>query len=93
MLPGTDMMDRIHKGSEEAQDDDHFAIDGYVVKVPQSSGEEAKIDQLQSCQAVKNLGLYAPPEGSSKPQLQALRDRVDEWTINMKNGHLPTRST
>ena len=93
VLPGTDMMDRIHKGAEEEQDDDHYAIDGYVVKVPQSSGEEAAIDQLQSCQAVKNLGLYAPPEGSSKPQLQALRDRVDEWTMNMKNGHLPTRST
>ena len=52
----------------------------YVVKVPQSSGEEATINRLQLCQAVKNIGPYAPPEGSSKPQLQALRDRVDEWT-------------
>ena len=46
VLLGTDMMDRIHEESEEAQDDDDFAINGYVVKVPQSSGEEAAIDQL-----------------------------------------------
>ena len=92
VLPGTDMMERINEGEDE-EEDEEAEIDGYRVTVPQSSGNSRSIDQLQSCQAVKNLGLFASPEGGSTPQLQALRDRVDEWTINMRNGHLPTRST
>ena len=62
------------------------------MKVPQLSGDAAVITQLQSCQAKKNLGLYAPPEGSSDPQFGAMRDRVDEWTNNIKNSDLPPRS-
>ena len=37
-------------------------IDGFRVIVPQSSGNARSIDQLQLCQAVKNLVLFAPPE-------------------------------
>ena len=92
VLPGTDMMERINEGEDEEEDEVN-ENDGYRVTVPQSSGNNRTIDQLQSCQAVKNLGLFASPEGGSTPQLQALRDRVDKWTINMRNGHLPTRST
>ena len=84
------MMERINEGEDEFTPDD---INGHQVTVPQLTGDAKAIDQLQSCQAVKNLGLYAPPEGGAEPQLQALRDRVDEWTVNMRNGHLPTRST
>ena len=71
MLPGTDMMERINEGEDE-EEDEVDKIDGYRVTVPQSSGNARSIDQLQSCQAVKNLGLFTPPEGGSKPQLQAL---------------------
>ena len=41
---------------------------------------------------MKNLGLYAPPDGSTEPQFSALRERVDEWTNNVANSGLPTRS-
>ena len=67
-------------------------IDDMQMTVPQTDGSNAPIDQLQSCQAVKNLGLYAPPDGSTEPQFSALRERVDEWTNNVANSGLPTRS-
>ena len=68
-------------------------IDNYKLKGPQSSGRPATIDQLQSSQAMKNLGLYTPPDGSSGPQFQAMCDRVDDWTVKMRAGGLPSRST
>ena len=49
-------------------------IDELHLTVPQTNGTDAPIDQLQSCQATKNLGLYAPPDGNTEPQFQALRD-------------------
>ena len=41
---------------------------------------------------MKNLGLYVPPDDSTEPQFSALRERVDEWTNNVANSGLPTRS-
>ena len=76
----------------EREDDGTEEIDSFEMKVPQLGNQEARIDQLQSCQAMKNLGLYTPPDGSSKPQFQALRARVDEWTSDVANSGLPTRS-
>ena len=67
-------------------------IDKLHLTVPQTDGTDAHIDQLQSCQATKNLGLYAPPDGNTEPQFQALRNRVDEWTSDVANSGLPTRS-
>ena len=76
----------------EREDDGTEEIDSLEMKVPQSGNSEASIDQLQSCQAMKNLGLYTPPDGSSEPQFQALRARVDEWTSDVANSRLPTQS-
>ena len=42
-------------------------IDNVRMAVLQTDGSNAHIDQLQSCQAVKNLGLYAPSDGSTEP--------------------------
>ena len=88
-LPGTKL--QVREGGEgvaEVTDE----IDELHLTVPQTNGTDAPIDQLQSCQATKNLGLYAPPDGNTEPQFQALRDRVDEWTNNVANSGLPTRS-
>ena len=60
--------------------------------VPQETGDVTVIEQLQSCQAVKKLGLFAPPEGGMGPQFSAIREKIDEWTTNLRNGHLPTQS-
>ena len=38
-----------------------------LVTVPQASGKAAATDQLQSCQATKNLRLLTAPEGSPDP--------------------------
>ena len=87
VVPGTDMMEDFDEGFEVADE-----VENHQLKVPQLTGDAAVIAQLQSCQAKKNLGLYAPPEGSSEPQFAAMRDRVDEWTNNIKNSDLPPRS-
>ena len=72
--------------------DNHKSIDDFQMTILQATGDTAVIEQLQSCQAMKNLGLYALPEGGTEPQFSAARNRVDDWTINLKNSHLPTRS-
>ena len=82
--PGTTRVDR----GEEDED----PIDALQMTVPQADGREEVITQLQSCQAMKNLGLYAPPEGGSAPQLSVKRDKVDNWTTKMRAGGLPARS-
>ena len=79
-------------GEEDAEDDKEGGLNTMVMTVPQASGKEAAIDQLQSTQASKNLGLYTAPEGSPDPQLEEWRRRVDEWTTNVKNSNLPPRS-
>ena len=83
VLPGTEL-----EPSKETERE----IDAMQMTVPQTNGSNAHVDQLQSSQAVKNLGLYAPPDGSTEPQFSALRERVDEWTKNVANSGLPTRS-
>ena len=87
VVPGTVLFDADHE-------EDHLdPIDHHRMTVPQADGDAVAIEQLQSCQAVENLGLLTPPEGSSEPQLCALRARTDEWINNVRNGGLPTRST
>ena len=44
----------------------------------QTLRKEAVIDQLQSCQALKNLGIFTALEGSPDPQIESLRGRVDK---------------
>ena len=43
--------------------DNHGPIENFQLTVPQATGDVAVIEQLQSCQAVKKLDLFAPPEG------------------------------
>ena len=91
-LPGTYFPPIYEEGEEDPEDDEEGGLNTIVMTVPQASGKEAAIDQLQSTQATKNLGLYTAPEGSPDPQLEEWRRRVDEWTTNVKNSNLPPRS-
>ena len=83
-MPGTVMIDD--------KPDNHNSIDDFQMTIPQATGDAAVIEQLQLCQAMKNLGLYALPEGGTEPQFSAARNRVDNWTTNLRNSHLLTRS-
>ena len=84
VYPGTVQVEQ-----REGEDD---SIDALRMTVPQASGPEVVFTQLQLCQAMKDLGLYTPPEGSSDPHLEAKQDRVDDWTSKMRAGSLPARS-
>ena len=84
VMPGTVMIDD--------DPDNHESIDDFQLTIPQATGDVAVIEQLQSCQVMKNLGMYAPPEGDTEPQFSTLRNRVDDWTTNLRNSHLPTQS-
>ena len=39
----------------------------------------------------KDLGLY-PPDRNMTPQFKSRRDRVDDWTVKIRAGKVPTRS-
>ena len=91
-MPGTYFPPIPEEGEEDPEDDEEGGLNTIVMTVPQASRKEAAIDQLQSTQATKNLGLYTAPEGSPDPQLEEWRRRVDEWTTNIKNSNLPPRS-
>ena len=89
VYPGTEQVERSNEEREFGE-----TIDNFQLKVPQALGTPAAaIDQLQSCQAMKNLGVYTPPEGNCEPQFAAMRAKVDDWTTKMKAGCLPARST
>ena len=84
-MPGTDLADR-------EEDDEDAELDELTMTIPQSNGDAAAIIQLQSSQATVNLGLLAPPDGNPQPQFDVLREKVDDWTRKIKDGHLPARS-
>ena len=76
VYPGTE---KVVRSKEEMEDGK--TIDDFQIKVPQALGAPvATIDQLQSCQAMKNLGVYTPPEGNCAPQFAAMRAKVGDWT-------------
>ena len=88
MYPGTERIERSEDKIEGGE-----TIDDFQIKVPQALGTPAAvINQLQSCQAMKNLGVYTPPEGNCEPQFAAMREKVDDWTTKMKAGCLLARS-
>ena len=68
------------------------ALNELQLTVPQASGEAAVIKQLTHSKAVKNLGLFAQPNGVNEPHLNQVRQRVEEWTALINEGDLPTRS-
>ena len=83
-MPGTAMV--------EDDPNNHNPINNFQMIVLQATGDATVIEQLQLCQAVKNLGLFTPLEGGLGPSFSSMRDRVDKWATKLRNGHLPRQS-
>ena len=60
--------------------------------VPIVNGDITAINRLKSSEAVKNLGLFARPDGNNSPHMEQMRTRMETWTTKVKNDTLPTRS-
>ena len=78
---------------ESDEEDQEEAMDKLPpLTVPLANADAAAIKYLQSTEAVKNLGLFACPDGSTNVQLTRMQDKVEDWTKLVKNGYLTTRS-
>ena len=60
--------------------------------VPQLTGDAKAIQLLKLSEAVKNLGLFARPDECSDNHTSQMKDRMEDWTVQVKNGALPMRS-
>ena len=60
------------------------------LEVPQASGDAVAIEQLMHSKAVENLGLFIRPDGVNEPHLTQVREKIEKWTEQIKNGELPT---
>ena len=67
-------------------------LDSLKMTVPQLTGDAMTIKRLKSSKAVKNLGLFARPDGCSDKHMDQMKERLEDWTVRVKNGALPTRS-
>jgi hypothetical protein len=63
-----------------------------IFTVPEVNAKDTQIDRLRTNEAVKNLGLYACPDGSSEHHFEEIRKKIMTWTSQIQNRVLPTRS-
>ena len=67
------------RGSAETDEDELEELDPFEevsMGVPMVNGDLKAIKQLKSSEAVKNLGLFARPDGDSSPHMEQLRGRL-----------------
>ena len=67
-------------------------LDNLEMTVPQLTGDAKAIKLLKSSKAMENLGLFARPDGCSDKHMTQMKERMEDWTVRVKNGALPTRS-
>ena len=60
--------------------------------VPQLTGDAKAIKLLKSSKAVENLGLFSSPDGCRDKHMTQMKERMEDWTVRVKNVALPTRS-
>ena len=77
---------------EDDEDLEDRTLNDLRMTVPQASGDAKVIAQLMHSEADKNLGLFVRPDGVNEPHLKQIRDKIEEWTALINEGHLPTRS-
>ena len=65
-----------YESDEEDLDDD--TDETPPLTVPLAIAHAAAIKYLQSSEGVKNLGLFACPDGSTNVQLTKMQDRVED---------------
>ena len=81
------------KGKEEEEEDEcDKELNTLGMTVPQITGDAEAIKLLKSSKAVKNPGLFAMSDRCSDRHMYQMKDRMEDWTIQVKNGALPTRS-
>ena len=81
------------KGKEEEEEDEYKKeLDSLEMTVLQLMGDAKAIKLLKSSKAVKNLGLFTRPDGCSNRHMRQMKDRMEDWNIQVKNDALPTRS-
>ena len=79
------------KGKEEAEGDEwNKKLDILGMTVPQLTGNTKAIKLLKSSEAVKNLGLFVMPDGCIDRHMLQMEDRMEDWTVRVKNGALLT---
>ena len=65
-------------------------LNDQTLKVPQANSDAVAIKQLMHSKTEKYLGLHTRPDGINQPHLDQVRERVEEWTSLINEGHLPT---
>ena len=82
------------KGKKNKEDelDTSDPFEEVQLGVPRVNGDVTAITLLKSSKAVKNLGLFARPDGDNSPHLDQMMSRMETWTTKVKNGALSTRS-
>ncbi len=61
----------------------------HELTVPMPEGGMVTLTACKPLHAEKGLGILTAPCGGHATQLESLRERVDNWTKNTLNGHLP----
>ena len=56
--------------------------------IPVDDGTEQPILSLSPEESKKALGAKDCPAGGSTDQLKAIKDKIEQWILRMKNGHL-----
>ena len=62
----------------------------WKLMIPVDDGTEQPIFSLSLEESKKSLGVEDYPAGGSTDQLKAIRDKMEQLILKMKNGHLPT---
>ena len=85
MINSTLPADNENEDVDTMRDD---TLSNLKTKVPQASGDVVAIKQLMQSEAAKNLGLFTRPGGGNEPHLAQIKERIEEWTAQVKNGEL-----
>ena len=81
------------KGKDtEEEEEGNKELDSLEMTVPQLTGDAKAIQLLKLSNAVENLGLFVRPDGCSDRHMSQMKDGMEDWTVRVKNGALPTRS-
>ena len=59
--------------------------------MPQSSGDVEVNTNLKSNKAVDSLGFMVRANGDRRNIMTVLKGKLEDWTVNIKNGCLPAR--
>ena len=81
------------KEKEETKKDEcDKELDSLEMTVPQLTGDAKAIKLLKSSEDLKNLGLFVSPDGCSNRYMRQMKDRMEDWMVQVRNGALATHS-